>query len=232
MGSLENLVELKLYIICLRPKDLEILGTMPSLLFLNLVTAGGMKGRIIVHASDGFRSLKYFSLGIDSCGTALEFQVGSMPNLEYLNLMFCVHMRECLNGASSLGVQHLCALSKVDVEIYGRCKGDSNYDPTKDKNDVAIRWVARAIYDAIVTVPNRPTVKFVTHYYIRCIHFECKLRSYNQSTGWVLTEWLKSLQIGVEQTTDTASYRLRDRTRGTKGCTSGSDEIDEEEEAG
>ncbi|CAL5008115.1 unnamed protein product [Urochloa decumbens] len=208
MGSLGNLVELKLNIFCLRPKDLEILGTMPSLLFLELVTLGGMKGRIIVHGSSGFKSLKYFSLCIYSCGTALEFQVGSMPNLEYLNLRFCVHMRECLNGASSLGVEHLYALSKVEVQICGSCEDNNNYDPTKDKYDEAIRWVASAIYDAIVTVPNRPTVRFITHCDFPCIHFECKLRSYNQSTGWVLTEWLKSLQIGVQQ-------------EGTKGCTLG-----------
>ena len=118
MASLGNLVVLKLHcILCLRPEDVEILGAIPSLLFLELATAGGTNGRITVHGRNGFRGLKYLSLRIGSCGTILEFQVGSMPKLEHVKLMFPVHKRECLNGASDLGIQHLSALSKVEVEM-------------------------------------------------------------------------------------------------------------------
>ncbi|KAG2577081.1 hypothetical protein PVAP13_6NG080560 [Panicum virgatum] len=155
MASLGNLVVLKLdSVICLRPGDVEILGAIPSLIFLELATVGGTNGRITVHGRNGFRSLKYFSLDIGCCGTALEFQVGSMPKLEHLEVVFCVHKRECLNGASDMSIQHLSALSKVDVGIYGNCRSDNNYDPTKDKNDEAIRWVASAINGAIMTHPK------------------------------------------------------------------------------
>ena len=94
--------------------------------------------------------------------TALEFQVGSMPKLEHLRLNLYVHKRKCLNGASDLGIQHLSALSKVEVNIHGNCRSDSNYDPAEDKNDEAIRWVASAINGAIMTHPNHPTIRFIT----------------------------------------------------------------------
>jgi hypothetical protein len=173
MGSLGNLVVLKLqYIIYMRPEDVEILEAIPGLLFLKLATFGGTNGRITVHGRNGFRSLKYLYLGIYHCGTALEFQVGSMPKLEHVKLLFPAHNRECLNGASDLGIQHLSTLSKVEVEIWGNCMADSNYNPTEDENDGAVRWVASAINGAIMTHPNRPTVIYKTHYYKDCEHFK------------------------------------------------------------
>ncbi|CAO2168209.1 unnamed protein product [Urochloa humidicola] len=172
MGSLGNLVVLKLeQIICLRPEDVSILGAMPSLFSLKLVAVRGTEGRIIIHGSNGFRSLSYFSLSIRFFGTAVDFQVGSMPKLEHVKLMFGVHKR-CLNSASSLGIQHLSSLSKVQVKIYGYCIPDSNYDPTEDEIDGAIKWVASAINSAVTTHPNRPTVRFKTKRAEVCEHFE------------------------------------------------------------
>jgi len=84
MASLGNLVVLKLKcILRLGPEDVEILGAIHSLLFLVLQTAGGTNGRITVHGRNRFRRLKYLYLDIFRCGTALEFQVGSMPKLEH-----------------------------------------------------------------------------------------------------------------------------------------------------
>ncbi|OEL15022.1 hypothetical protein BAE44_0023959 [Dichanthelium oligosanthes] len=176
MGSLGNLGVLKLLIFCLRPEDVEILGAIPSLLFLNIKTFGGSNGRITVHGINGFRSLKYFSVHIFCCGTALEFEVGSMPNLEHVKLAFRLHKSQCLNnGASSLGIQHLSAIIKVEVKIISnvyRMRDESNYDPTEDGNDDAVRGVARAINGAIMTLPNRPTVRFKTATEWQCERFE------------------------------------------------------------
>ncbi|KAG2577099.1 hypothetical protein PVAP13_6NG163790 [Panicum virgatum] len=184
MASLGNLVVLKLrYILCLRPEDVEILGAIPSLLFLLLATAGGTNGRITVHGRNGFRCLKYLYLDFFRCGTALEFQVGSMPKLEHVKLKLRMHKRECLNGASDLGIQHLSALSKVEVEIRGNCMRDSNYDPTEEKKDDAVRWVASAINSAIMTHPNSLTIRFETWRDDYCERFECLLRRLNQRTG-------------------------------------------------
>ncbi|CAL5003777.1 unnamed protein product [Urochloa decumbens] len=234
MGSLGNLAVLKLNaILCLRPEDIEILGAIPSLFYLRLVTVGGTKGRIIIHGSNGFRSLKYFSLRIDCCGTALDFQEGSMPNLEHVKLMFGVHKRECLNGASSLGIQHLSALSKVEIKISGNCIRDSNYDPTEDENDGAIKWVASAINSAVVTHPNRPTVRFETKCFEGCEHFEYFMREFNKLLGGLLTEWLKIWQIEEEQTqqeqTDGLNRRITDEEEQTGG-EEGEEEADIEEE--
>jgi len=148
------------------------LGAIPSLLFLVLETARGTNGRITVHGRNGFRCLKYLYLDIGRCGTVLEFQVGSMPKLEHVKLALRVHKRECLNGAPDLGIQHLSALSKVEVEILGNCMRGSNYDPTEDKKDDAVRWVASAINSAIMTHPNRPTIRFITWRGNDCERFE------------------------------------------------------------
>ena len=42
MGSLGNLGVLELEVMCVRPEDVEILGEIPSLLFLNLDTWGAL----------------------------------------------------------------------------------------------------------------------------------------------------------------------------------------------
>ncbi|KAL6659389.1 hypothetical protein ACP70R_003429 [Stipagrostis hirtigluma subsp. patula] len=173
MGSLGSLQLLELLIICVRPEDVEILGAIPSLLFLELDTFGGTGGRIVVHGGNRFRSLKYFSLEISCCGTTLEFEAGSMPKLEHVKLEFRVHKMACLNGASSFGIQHLSALRKVEVEIYGDCSSDSNYDPVTDADDGIIRCVASTINAAVETHPNRPTLSFETVRVSRCGSFEC-----------------------------------------------------------
>ncbi|CAL5010491.1 unnamed protein product [Urochloa decumbens] len=234
MGSLGNLVVLKLNgVLCLRPEDVEILGAIPSLFSLKLVTVGGTKGRIIIHGRNGFRSLKYFSLCIVFCGTALDFQVGSMPKLEHVKLKFGVHKRECLNGASSLGVQNLSSLSKVQVKIYGDCIPDDKYDPTEDENDGAIKWVASAINGAVVTHPNRPTVTFKTKLVEVCEHFEYAMRMCNHLLGGLLTEWFKIWQTEKEQTeleqTDGLNRRITDEEEQT-GEGEGEEEADIEEE--
>jgi len=171
MGSLVNLSVLKLAVICVRPEDVEILGEIPSLLFLNLDCVGGTGGRIVFPGNSGFRSLKYFSLRIDKCGTSLEFEAGSMPKLEHVKLEFNAHEMECLNGASSLGMQHLSSLNKAEIEIGSDWyEYDADYNPVEDDDDTA-RCISRAINAAIETLPNRPTASFV-YSYSYCEDFE------------------------------------------------------------
>ena len=171
MGSLVNLSVLKLKVMCVRPEDVEILGEIPSLLFLDLDSVGGTGGRIVFPGNSGFRSLKYFSLRIDKCGTSLEFQAGSMPKLEHVKLEFNAHEMECLNGASSLGMQHLSSLNKAEIEIGSDWyEYDADYNPVEDDDDTA-RCISRAINAAIETLPNRPTASFV-YSYSYCEDFE------------------------------------------------------------
>uniref|UniRef100_A0A0A9FM52 AAA+ ATPase domain-containing protein n=1 Tax=Arundo donax TaxID=35708 RepID=A0A0A9FM52_ARUDO len=204
IGSLENLGVLKLQMFCVRPEDVEILGAIPSLVFLKLGAFGGTNGRIIVHGSNKYRSLKYFSLDIHRCGTLLEFRAGSMPKLEHVKLSFSLHKMECLNCASNSGIQHLSALSKVEVTIRGYCRYDSNYDPMADTDNGIVRRVAWALKAAVETLPNCPSIRFETLGDV-CGHFECALRELNQKYGGVLTNWLKIWGIEEEQTEQAAA---------------------------
>ncbi|CAL5003759.1 unnamed protein product [Urochloa decumbens] len=208
MGSLKNLEVLEIGIIfCVRPEDVEILGAIPSLLYLELVTAGGTNGRIVVQCNNGFRSLKYFSLFIWACGTALEFEAGSMPRLEHLKLEFLAHTMECLNGASDMGVQNLSSLSKVEVKIRGDCMCDSKYDPTEDMDDDSVGgYIARAINGAVETLSNCPTIRFETEAHAVCEHFESVsskfqcVRKHNKHHGGVMNKWFQILQVEEGQT--------------------------------
>ncbi|CAL5003754.1 unnamed protein product [Urochloa decumbens] len=190
MSSLGNLKELELSVYCIGKEDLEILGAIPSLVSLELVTLCGTNGRIVFSGNNGFRNLKYFSLYIMSCGTATKFEAGSMPKIEHLKLKFCVHKMECLNGGSNFGIQHLSTLMKVEVVIRGDCVLDI-YD-----NDI-VESVARAIKAAVETFNNRPTIVFETedddNY---CIHFKSRLERINKKFG-VPIEWLEKCQIQV-----------------------------------
>ncbi|KAL6843077.1 hypothetical protein ACP4OV_026790 [Aristida adscensionis] len=158
MGSFGNLQGLKLMIFCVTPEDFEILRAMPSLVYLKLGTHGGTSGKIVVRGSNGFRSLKYFCLGINCCGTALEFEVRSMPKLEHIKLHFCVHKTDCLNGASNFGILYLSSLSKVEVIIESNCSYSSDYHWETDTDGGIVRDVASTINAPVETLPNHPTV--------------------------------------------------------------------------
>lgn len=161
MSSLRNLKELKLYIYSLRPEDFEILGEMPSLIFLNLKTFYGTNGRIYVCGDNkGFSSLKCFSLDIIYSGTAVEFEAGSMPKLEHLKLEFPLIEMESPMSASELGIRHLSNLTKVDLVFLSCFHYDSNYDPAADKEDSIIKSVATLIKAVAEALPNNPTIKF------------------------------------------------------------------------
>ncbi|KAG2581935.1 hypothetical protein PVAP13_6KG080470 [Panicum virgatum] len=153
-----------------------------------------------------------------------------MPKLEHVKLALRVHKRECLNGASDLGIQHLSALSKVEVEILGNCMNDSNYNPTEDKKDDAVRWVASAINSANMTHPNQTTIRFNTWRIDCCERFECRLRNLNQWMGGLLTEWLKIWQIEEEQEQmDRPNKRMTDDEE-EASAKEGDDETDNKEE--
>ncbi|WVZ63083.1 hypothetical protein U9M48_012748 [Paspalum notatum var. saurae] len=160
IGSLCNLRELKLYIYCIRPEDIEILGAIPSLVFLKLKTFYGSSGRIFIPGHKGFRCLKYFGVVMMSCGTAVKFEAGSMPQLEHLKLRFCLHKVECLNGASDFGIQHLSTLNVVEVHIYGCLADHKEYDPEVDKADSNVRCVTRLVKAASGALPNHPACSF------------------------------------------------------------------------
>uniref|UniRef100_A0ACD5WQ80 Uncharacterized protein n=1 Tax=Avena sativa TaxID=4498 RepID=A0ACD5WQ80_AVESA len=155
MISLGNLSMLHLAdIYCTGPEDIAILGGMPALVALKLTTWYGRNGKIFVRT--GFRSLKYFSLAIYCCGTAVEFEEGSMPKLEHLGLAFEVHKEECVNYALDFGIQHLSALTKLDLRTGGN-------------NDMIIH---KLVETALGKFRHRPTLSWERLGDGVCSHFE------------------------------------------------------------
>ncbi|KAF7107870.1 hypothetical protein CFC21_108451 [Triticum aestivum] len=181
MSLLENLRELNLYMFSMGSEDVAILGAIPSLLFLELRTFFGTNGRIVLA---GFRSLKYFDLEIFCCGTLLEFEAGSMPNLEHLKLELRVHKMECLNGASDFGIHRLSTLNKVEISIYGDT--DGVYDLYED---ITVKCVASRLETAIEKLPNHPALSFLPGGLSPCLHFEKFIESYNRRYGDPMEYW-------------------------------------------
>lgn len=188
MSLLENLRELNLYIFSMRSEDVTILGAIPSLLFLELRTFFGTDGRILVA---GFKSLKYFNLEIFCCGTSLEFVAGSMPNVELLKLELRLHKMECLNGASGFGIQHLSALTKAEISIYGDT--DGLYDLSED---IIVKCVSGHLETAMKKLPNHPTLSFIPGGLSPCLHFGKFIESYNRRYGE--PTWFGSSEIEEE----------------------------------
>ncbi|XP_047079659.1 disease resistance protein RGA5-like [Lolium rigidum] len=150
MSSFGNLWELEFSIYRLSSEDVAILGAIPTLVFLKVNTFYGRYGTIFIRR--GFTSLKSFNLEINCCGTALEFEAGSMPKLEHLELQLKPHKAECLNGAvSDFGIQYLSALTNVKVIILVRSE--------------TAEEVVSLVEKAVGTLPNYPALSFFSRRY-------------------------------------------------------------------
>jgi len=104
---------------------------------------------------------KKFTAPIHPLLVAFSVLQGSMSKLEHVKLEFNAHEMECLNGASSLGMQHLSSLNKAEIEIGSDWyEYDVDYNPVEDDHDGAARCISRAINAAFETLPNRPTASF------------------------------------------------------------------------
>ncbi|KAF6993737.1 hypothetical protein CFC21_010582 [Triticum aestivum] len=149
MSLLRNLRELEIYVVSVRPEDVRILGSIPTLLILKLKTFSSTDGRILIH---GFSNLKYFHLELLHCGTSLEFEEGSMPRLEHLELEFRVHQMDCLNGSPNFGIQHLSALRKVEVCIL--CNFGNRDNPLAGLECCFGKFIGMIIEADIEALPN------------------------------------------------------------------------------
>jgi Leucine-rich repeat (LRR) protein len=145
MSRLINLTELVLNIFCMRPEDVAILGTMPTLFNLEVSTLFGSNGTIVIR---GFPCLKYLKLEIIKCGTAVKFEVGSMQRVEHLNLEFPVHGIKCVNGPCDLGIWHLPALTKIEIVV-----SDSSMMPRDE-----VISIVKALVGALSINPTTPSV--------------------------------------------------------------------------
>jgi hypothetical protein len=179
MRLLRNLKELELYVVSMRPEDVTILGSVPTLLFLTLKTFSGTDGRILLH---GFNNLRYLFLELLYCGTSLEFEAGSMPRLEHLKLEFCVHRMNCINGSSNFGIQHLSALRKVEVCI--SCNFGNSNNPMAGLEYCFGKYIGNLIEIAIENLPNCSYLD-VAYANVECEHYTKIVSSLPESLALV-----------------------------------------------
>ncbi|KAM0857873.1 hypothetical protein ACQ4PT_048188 [Festuca glaucescens] len=170
MSSLGNLTELVLNIFCMRPEDVEILGTMPTLFHLEVSTLYGYNGRIVIR---GFTCLKYLELEIKRCGTAVEFEAGSVQKVEHLKFKFPVHGMKCIDGPYDFGIRHLPALTKVQIGV----------------SDYGMTW-CRAYSSIFRRLDGAHSLSSFSYTVPRCEHFEHFLIWYVDKYG--------SLPEGIE----------------------------------
>jgi len=147
MGSLYHLEKLVLEVGEMEQKDLDILGELPSLIYLFFAVIECPKEMLTFRESTGFHCLKYLAVGNFRNGAVmLEFQAGSMPRLKHLKLD--IHTSDStLCGCYVSGIEHLNMLTTVHVSILKEPKQDG----------VAID-VKSAITSAVNKLPNNPTL--------------------------------------------------------------------------
>ncbi|KAG2659973.1 disease resistance protein RGA5-like isoform X1 [Panicum virgatum] len=147
MGSLNHLEKLVLEVREMEQKDLDILGELPSLLYLFFAVIECPKEMLTFRESTGFHCLKYLEVGNFRNGAVmLEFQAGSMPRLEYLELR--IHTSDStLCGCYVSGIEHLNMLTTVRVRILEELNQDG-----------VATDVESAITSAVDKLPNNPTL--------------------------------------------------------------------------
>jgi disease resistance protein RPM1 len=143
---LSELSSLSMCVNLLRQEDLELLGALPMLRFLQLkvdVSGTTTEEQLVVGADHRFRSLAEFEFRhFTRCW--LEFARGAMPKLQRLKLYFEVRKREGVGF--DIGLENLASLKHVTVTF------DCDGARTKEVDDVALE-----VWCAIDMHPNGPT---------------------------------------------------------------------------
>ena len=145
IASLDNLTYLDINIDPLGQKALDVLGNLPSLLYLMVTSkATACKEKLIISTSM-FLCLKEFHFTCWRSGVHLTFEAGGMMKLEKLRISF--------NAGAGLyfGFQHLSSLKHLVAEII-------NSGMTGQE----VQALEEAIRSSIDLLPNRPTLEVLT----------------------------------------------------------------------
>ncbi|CAL4898623.1 unnamed protein product [Urochloa decumbens] len=145
IAPLGKLTNLKINVDPVDEKTWEILGNLPSLMFLFVISkAAALKERLVV-SSSMFICLKEFDFICWSNGAGMMFEAGAMPRLEKMRVPF--------NAGTGVyfGIQHLSSLRHLIVEII--CSGAMVQEV--DALEKSIRSTADLL-------PNRPTLEVRT----------------------------------------------------------------------
>lgn len=157
-SSLLNLSDLSIMVKKLCQENLEILGNLPTLHFLDLhvheATVESLleiTGRTVTDHAMAFRCLANFKFM--SREMVLVFRQGAMNRLQMLSLSFRFKDTKYAHGDFDLGWENLTSLKALDVGIDCFSAGDSE---VKDL-EVAMR-------NAASLNPNHPTLSLSRHY--------------------------------------------------------------------
>uniref|UniRef100_J3NE83 Uncharacterized protein n=1 Tax=Oryza brachyantha TaxID=4533 RepID=J3NE83_ORYBR len=115
--SLDYLNYLDININPVDEETFQILGDLPSLIFLWISSRVATPKERLIITHNGFQCLKEFYLTCWESGTGLMFESGAMPKLEKLRFPFNACDVCHLHGLMDFGIQHLCSLKHIHVEI-------------------------------------------------------------------------------------------------------------------
>ncbi|XP_062201159.1 disease resistance protein RGA5-like [Phragmites australis] len=134
----------------LRQHDLQLLGALPVLRFLNLETDYIAEEQLVIGIDEPFRSLAEFEFQqFSRCW--LVFGQGVMPRLQWLRLYFRVQKRE--GGGFHIGLENLTSLKHIIVTV------DCHGARIREVEDVETK-----IRDVIEIHPNHPTLELSREY--------------------------------------------------------------------
>jgi disease resistance protein RPM1 len=142
-STLSELIILSIYVNLLRQEDIELLGALPVLRFLEL-EVGTTEERLVVGDDQHFGSLAEFKFKHYTACCLLLAQ-GMMPKLQRLQLYCKALKREV--GSFDHGLGNLASLKHVKVKV--NCEG-ARISEVED--------VETKIRDAIDLHPNHPTL--------------------------------------------------------------------------
>ncbi|KAM0858943.1 hypothetical protein ACQ4PT_047536 [Festuca glaucescens] len=150
IGSLVNLQKLVILMWDVGQEDVLILGGLPVLrhLCLTALTVGSKDERLKISRSHGFPSLSHFKIGGEECALGLNFEAGSIPKLQKLELEFDAEETLSLtNGNFNFSIEHLSCLTSTSV----RCTYEESIPPTLEA----------AMERAINAHPKHPTLVWI-----------------------------------------------------------------------
>jgi Leucine-rich repeat (LRR) protein len=148
LASLPNLHILHFIDSKIEQQDIEMIGLIPNLLKLTLLSVNLYDAWQLIISCKGFQQLQFFEVYFSHM-EALMFEPGAMPRLKKLILVITRNEKpNCAAVDFDLGIQHLSSLAHLDVGIL--CDG----------------WTAaevKAMEDAFKSMaeanPNRPTLE-------------------------------------------------------------------------
>jgi hypothetical protein len=148
LASLPNLQWLAFNESKIEQQDIEMIGLIPNLLELTLLSVNSYDARQLIISCKGFQKLQIFVVYYFHMGD-LMFEPGAMPRLKELTLD--ISSKEEPNSAEvdfDSGIQHLSSLARLDVSIF--CNG---------RTAAEVKAMEDAFKSMAEANPNRPTLK-------------------------------------------------------------------------